>query len=244
VITDADGLLAARFGATRDDYDDADWNDVLRRRHPRRNNHRRALFVAVAVIVVGVPTAIAFGGVIRSFFFGTPAPPIIKGAFSEHNEMQRMMTQWQKAHGLHFPAMPQVDVAKAHGVIAVKTRDGLLFLWAAPAADGRQCWFVDFAADQINHKHAIGGGSCDRTSPPPSKITWGTEGSVVHPKLTVFSGRVYVPATAVVATTGRTKRRVMVVDRYFLAAFPRGAKTPTMVIAVDAHGRVVARSAP
>jgi hypothetical protein len=243
-MTDADGLLAARFAATRDNEDDGDWSDVLRRRQPRRNSHRRVLLVAVAVVAVSVPTAIAFGGEIRDFFFGTPAPPIIKGAFGEQNQMRQIMLRWQKAHGVHFPAMPQVDVAKAHGVIAVKTRDGLLFLWAAPASDGRQCWFIDFAADQINHKHAIGGGSCDAASPPPSKIGWGTEASVVHPKLTVFSGRVYVPATAVVATTGRTKRRVMVVDRYFLAAFPRSAKTPTTVIAVDAQGHVVARSAP
>jgi hypothetical protein len=243
-MTDADGLLAARFAATRDDYDDADWSDVLRRRRLRRDKRVRALLVAVAVIAIGVPTAIAFGGVIRDFFFGKPAPPIIKGAFGNQNQMRELMLRWQKAHGVHFPVMPRVDVTKAHGVIAVKTRDGLLFLWSAPASDGRQCWFIDFAADQINHKHAIGGGSCDGTSPPPSKIAWGTEGSVVHPKLTVFSGRVYVPATAVVATTGRTKRRVMVVDRYFLAAFPRSAKTPTTVIAVDAQGHVVARSAP
>ena len=239
-MTDADGLLAARFAATRDDYDDADWNDVLSRRHRRRDNHRRGLLVAVAVIAVGVPTAIAFGGVIRNFFFGTPAPPIIKGAFSNENEMARTMKNWQKTHGVHFPTMPQVDSARAHGVIAVNTRDGLLFLWAAPTADGRQCWFIDFAADQLNHRRAIGGGSCDAASPPPSKIAWSYGGSIVHPTLRVFSGRVYVPATAVVATTGETKHRVVVVHRYFLAAFPRGTKTPTKVTAIDAHGHVLA----
>jgi hypothetical protein len=239
-MTDADGLLAARFAATRDNEDDGDWNDVLRRQAPRRGKHFRPLLVAVAVAVVGVPTAIAFGGGIRNFFFGTPAPPIIRGAFGEGNQMRRMMQQWQKAHGVHFPAMPQVDVTKAHGVIAVKTHDGLLFLWAAPASEGRQCWFIDFAADQLNHRRAIGGGSCDGTSPPPSKINWSYGGSIVHPTLRVFSGRVYVPATAVVATTGDTKHRVMVVDRYFLAAFPRNTKTPTKITAIDAHGNVLA----
>lgn len=240
MMTDADGLLAARFAATRDDEDDSDWNDVLRRRQPRREKHLRSLLVAVAIIAIGVPTAIAFGGVIRNFFFGTPAPPAIKSVFVEQNRMRRMMQQWQKAHRLHFPAMPQVDVTKAHGVIAVKTSAGLLLLWAAAARDGSQCWFVDFAAHQTNPKRAPGGGSCDLASPPPSKIAWGTSRSGAH-QLTVFSGRVYVPATAVVATTGKTKHRVMVVDRYFLAAFPPGTNRPTKVIAIDAHGHVLAR---
>ena len=36
--TDSDGLLAARFTATKDLHDDSDWSDVLRRRQPRRVN--------------------------------------------------------------------------------------------------------------------------------------------------------------------------------------------------------------
>jgi hypothetical protein len=46
--------------------------------------------------------------------------------------------------------MPQADPANAHGVIAVKTPDGLLLLSAAPTKDGRQCSFIDFAADQLH----------------------------------------------------------------------------------------------
>jgi hypothetical protein len=241
MITDADGLLAARFAATRDDHDDGDWNDVLRRRQPRRLHRRRTLLIAVAVVAVAVPSAIAFGGAIRDLFFGKPAPSIVKRVFVQHNEMAQLMQKWQKKHGAHFPPMPHVDATKAHGVLAVKTRDGLLFLWAAPAGGGRECWFIDFAADQFNHKRAVGGGSCDSPTPTTTKIHWSYGGSAAHPMLRVLSGRLSVPAAAVLVTTGPTKpHRVSVVDRYFLAAFPRSTKTPAKITAIDARGHVVA----
>jgi hypothetical protein len=57
MMTDADGLLADRFAATRDELDDADWGDVVRRHSRRAPTHRRfVLIAAVAVAAIVVPT--------------------------------------------------------------------------------------------------------------------------------------------------------------------------------------------
>jgi hypothetical protein len=242
-MTDTDTVLAARFDATRERISDADWSDVVGRA-TTRGNRKRAWLAAAVVVVVAAPTAIAFAGQLRHLFFGTAAPPIIKRAFVEQNQMSRLMRNWEKTHGQSSPAMPYVDPAKAHGVLAVKTADGLLLLWAAPADRDRQCWFVDFAADQLNHKRATGGGSCDPKT-PPSKMSWGFGWSAGHPTLKVLSGRLYVDAAAVIVHfPNRRPSTVPVVDRYFLAAYARHTRLPTALVAVNAHGQTVATAHP
>jgi hypothetical protein len=241
-MTDADGVLAARFAATYDPIDTSDWADVVRRATGTRPQHRKALFVAIAVAVILVPTAIAFRGAIRDLFFGTPAPPVIKRAFATQNKMQALFHKWFVTH--HRAAvrlMPLVDPSKAHGVIALKTTDGPLFLWAAPTSSGKQCWFIAFARDMVGHPRAYGSGSCEQAKPPPGNIDWGTGWSRAEPTLTVLSGRIYVKnAVAVLADVGRAKPvRLPLVDQYFLAVFPNGTKV-SGIAAVDRDGNVVA----
>ena len=245
MITDADTLLATRFAAIRDETDDSNWNDVLRRRTPPRRRRTRALVAVAAAIAVGIPTALAFGAV-RDFFFGTPAPPLIKNAFAGDNEMGALMSKWARAHHQKLQGTPpHVNGAKAHGVVAVSTSDGPLALWAAPAAGGKQCWFVDFENDLIGHRRATGGGGCDSASLPSSKIDFGFGWSAEHPTLKVLSGRLYVKAVSldVTATDNKTHvtktYRLPVVHSYFLAAFPRSLHTPKKVVARDAAGRIV-----
>jgi hypothetical protein len=79
MMTDADGLLAARFAANRDNEDDGDWNEVLRRRQPKplrdrrpaRNGHdhirTRSLILALVVAVVIAVPAAAFASQIGHF---------------------------------------------------------------------------------------------------------------------------------------------------------------------------------
>jgi hypothetical protein len=245
MITDADGQLAARFAAIRDNTDDSDWADVLRRRPARRSTPTRLLVAVLALIVVGIPVSLAFGGV-RAFFFGTPAPPIVKRAFSEQTAMFKMLEKWERAHHAHtIITPPNVNGKKAHGVIAVRTPDGPLLLWAAPAGHGRECWFIDFARDQVGRKQPLGGGACDGV-PPQQKIGWDYGESSEHPTLKVISGRLYVNAVSIDVTasnkdTGKIKTyRLPVVQRFFLAAFSRSTKTPTRLVARNAQGKVVA----
>jgi hypothetical protein len=244
MLTDADTLLATRFAAIRDETDDSDWNDVLRRCAPRRRPSTRALVAVAVAIAVGIPTALAFGAV-RDFFFGTPAPPLIKSAFAGDNAMRALMKKYARAHDSQIALPPVVNGAKARGVMAVSTSDGPLTLWAAPATGGKQCWFVDFENDLIGHRRATGGGGCDSSPTPPSKIDVGWGWSAEHPTLKVLSGRLYVKAVSldVTATDNKTHvtktYRVPVVHGYFLGAFPRSLHSPKRVVARNAAGRIV-----
>ena len=248
-MTDADNALALRFAATRQLDDNQNWDDVLRRLTPSSPSRKpRLVLIGVAVtLIIGSTATFAIGGTIHDLFFGKPAPPIIKRAFVQQNQMSRQMHNWQSAHGTAppVPVPAQIEVAKAHGVLAVKTTDGLLMLWAAPAADGTECYFVDFAADQLHHKHPTGGGSCPTGPTPPSKMQWGYGWTIAHPTLKELSGRLFVDATTIIVySSGSRPRRLPVVDRYFLAAFPRTVKTPNRLVALDKRGRVVARYVP
>ena len=240
--TEAYPLLADRLAATSDSEDDGDWCDVLRRRRPRRRRRRAVLaFVAAAVIV---PTAVAFGSDLRDLFFGKPAPAPVKQTFTDANAMRAQMKAFLKQQKRGGQIPPKVDPARAHGVIAVQTTDGYLYLWAAPAADGRQCWLVGFARDQ-HGKHAAGSGTCDGAEPPASKINWGWGWSRSEPTLKVLEGHLYVNAQTVRVTfPGRKPKLFPVTDRFFLAALPRVTRTPTKLEALDLHGHVVAESGP
>lgn len=246
MITDADNTLALHFAATRQLDGQCDWLDVRRRARDRRG--RRRIFVLsaiVAVLLIASTAALAVGGTLHDLFFGRPAPPLIKKAFVQQNQMSRQMRDWQRLHGEPpVSVLPQIDVARAHGVVTAKTPDGPLTLWAAPAIGGTQeCWFVDFDADQHRgRRSAIGSGSCDQAPAPPSKIQWGYGWTITHPTLKEFAGRLYADATTlVVSAPGSRQRRIPVVHGFFVAAFPRAMKTPRRLVALDDDGRVVAR---
>lgn len=249
MITDADNTLALHFAATRQLDGQGDWLDVRRRARRDPRGHRRIFVLAAiaAVLLIASTATLAVGGTLHDLFFGRPAPPLIKKAFVQQNKMSRQMRDWQRLHG-ERPAsvLPQIDAARAHGVVAVKTPDGPLTLWAAPAIGGtQQCWFVDFDADQHRgRRSAIGSGSCEQAPAPPSKIQWGYEWTITHPTLKELAGRLYVDAaTLVVSAPGSRPRRIPVIHRFFVAAFPRAVKTPRRLVALDNDGRVVARYA-
>src|SRR3981081_3076438 len=77
-MTDADGLLAARFAATRDSHDDGDWGEVLQRLNAKSASvHRWRLAVVAAVILlaIAVPT-FAISASVRGWFgLGSPPQP-------------------------------------------------------------------------------------------------------------------------------------------------------------------------
>jgi hypothetical protein len=237
VIADADGLLAARFAATADRHDDSNWNDVLRRREQRRIGRPRALLVAVAVIAVVVPAAIAFGGVIRDLFEGTPPPPLVQEHFSRWNELA--LRPPTPAPNNWFPV---VDTSKAHGVLAVETSDGPLYLWAAPSADGRGCWLLQFARDANPNNTVYGPSGCRTRPPSASEIAWSDFVNDSHPSLRILVGEAFGNAASVVVDLAdNSTLRLPVIENFFLATTAQEA-TITRVTSYDRAGTQLAES--
>jgi hypothetical protein len=90
-MTDADGVLAARFAATYDHLDTGDWADVLRRRGPSLARRRRTLLIAIAVIAVLAPTALAIRNLLSASHY----------TVSNRGELltKRAHTNWFNGHG-------------------------------------------------------------------------------------------------------------------------------------------------
>ncbi len=202
----------------------------------RLSRRSRLVVALVAVALVLVPTALAFGSKIVDLFEGTPAPSTISSNFAFSNRLADELTKKSIAFRL-----PHADVSKAHGVVEIQTADGPEDLWAAPDDQGGQCWFIDFTNDPVGSNGRYGFGGC-YPSPPPSNINWGEVGIPLHPSLMTVSGHVYVDAATLQLTLadGSTKT-LPVVEGMFLGSLKKGAKV-TQLTAYDAAGNVVAQA--
>lgn len=211
-----------------------DWDGVLQR--AKQTHRRRVVLFATAAALIVVPAAYA---VVRAFE-GTPAPPVIRGGFSESNRMADMANRYGVKRGFHIQ-VPHAVVASAHGVLQVQTSDGPIDLWAARSDEpGRICWFIDFEADLEPTGTPIGGGGCDQGAIPPSKLTYGTIWTMKHPTLQTLTGRVYRRAAAVrVALSNGSKIRLPVAEGFFLGAIPNHTHV-RRIDAFDAEGKRVA----
>src|SRR5262249_16858926 len=122
VMTDADGLLAAHFAATRDAYDDSDWSDVLRRVEPRPMTRRRTLLlgIALASVVAVVALATPLGAAIvhrvgdfSAWLTGEPGSPASKAE-------QRAFSRANARSWLGFP--PGTELRRLTGVRLTRGR--------------------------------------------------------------------------------------------------------------------------
>jgi hypothetical protein len=206
-----------------------DWDGVLRRAIVVRR--RRVLTAAAVVALLMVPTAYA----IARAFEGTPGPPQIRQSFTQWNGMADMANK----HGFKMH-VPHAIVATAHGVLQLRTSDGLLDLWAARSTAGGICWFVDYEADVRPGRPVPGGGTCDQTDRHPPKIDYELGWTRAHPTLQTLAGRVYVRASSVrvLLSSGATVH-LPVVEGLFLASVPNHVHV-RRIVALDARGREVA----
>ena len=210
-----------------------DWDGVLRR--AQRAHRRRILLAAAAAAFVVVPAAYA---VVRAFE-GTPAPPQIRGGFSQSNRMADQMNRFAIKQGFHLHERHAV-VATAHGVLQVRTSDGPLDLWAARSTRGGVCWFLDYEADLKPDRTPIGGGGCDQAPLLSSKISYSTEWMLPHPTIQALTGRVYVPASSVrVELSNDSTIRLPVVEGFFLGSIPNHVRV-RRIDAFNAAGKKVA----
>lgn len=132
MITDADGLLAVRFAATRDEEDDSDWNDVLGRRQPKRDRHLRVLLAAVAGVLglVAALTATPALGLVRDiipFWGAAKAPQPVVVEFASMNT------------GAPAGMSPQAVAGETRELGQFSFAGRSHTLWVAPAKNGGFC---------------------------------------------------------------------------------------------------------
>ncbi|HVP75966.1 MAG TPA: hypothetical protein VMS63_08090, partial [Gaiellaceae bacterium] len=209
----------------------ADWADVLHR--SRRTRRRYAVVAALAAALVVVPTAIAFGGRIAGWFEGKPAPVSIRQDFIAFNADMKRMSAFMARSGFVRKA-PQAIASRAHGVLALQTADGPVYLWAAPRRGGGICWLLQLK------KGAGDGSSCDGTWPPDTRLSFSTMGSIVYPSEQLIYGRALGGAVSIVVdlSDGETTK-LPVVEGLFVGAYPKHVH-PLKVVSYDAGGRPVA----
>ena len=204
----------------------ADWDDVLRR--ARRTRRRYAVAAACAAVLIVVPTAFAFGGRLADWFHGKPAPAGIREDFVKFNaDMQRMAAFTAKSGFVR--KAPQVIASRAHGVLALRTADGPVYLWAAPRRGGGVCWLLQLGS--------LSGASCDETWPPDRRLSFSTMGALTYPSEQFVFGRALGGAASVVVnlSDGETTK-LPVVEGLFMGAFPKHVH-PLEVTAYDASGK-------
>lgn len=208
------------------------WPDVLDRARRSRRHYAVALAVVVALVLAPAAWAIA------QAFEGKPAPPSVKSFFRYSN---RASTQIAKALGREEP---KAIVSKAHGVIQVKTADGPLDLWAAPARGGGTCQLVAWEPSP-SHPHTSESGGCYSATANGNTLEWSSGGDYWHRNYNVVTGRAYGGATSVRLTLSNRKTKTLpVVEGLFLGALHQSTdwrQRPKIValIARNAHGHIV-----
>lgn len=202
------------------------WDDVV---HRARRDQRR--FAAVVIAVAALGLAACSWAAVRAFE-GTPAPPPVRGTFEFSN---RATAEAAKRIGKVFP---QAEVAKAHGVLQVRTKDGPLDLWSAPATDGGACFVVGWEADMLPKLQVGDVNACVPADHQPP-IRAGTFQVSDHPYTVLYGYAAASVATAQVKLwSGRTVT-LPVEEHFFLAALPVGSAVAS-VTGRDASGKVVA----
>ena len=204
-----DNLLLAELDEYMPSFADepTEWPDVLRRAAHRPKRHV-LLIAAVAFALVGVPTALAFGNKLVDLFAGTPASPHIRQDYITFNGS---LTQTIESK---FSVRP-VDLSQIHGVLAVKTTEGPVYLWSAPEQGGGACFFVEYA-DELGPDAA---GCATAASPNAKNILPGSYWTRSHAPLQIIYGYAYGDATSVeVDLTDGSTLRLPVTEQYYLAA--------------------------
>jgi hypothetical protein len=221
VRTDADGLLATRFAATRDSHDDSDWDDVLLRVSQEAAGARRrrpVLLVAVVLLAIAVPT-LAFSASAREL--------------------------------IGFDNAPRPDYGQAQLAVSALVPGGRVArVWVAPSTDGGECVFVtiDPAGSKRRPAQMTGGGSCTLGQEQfRGEVTWsfsraGQRTPLIHGHV----GPNLHAARVELQWHGGSQELTLNRD-YFVASAPALGDPPFRqlpydVVVYNADGRVVGRS--
>jgi hypothetical protein len=98
---------------------------------------RRWRRLAIAVVTLALAAVMAASALaLYDFVAGEPAPPDVTKLLVEEGAAERIAPL--------FAGKRNVVAEEAHGVAALETPAGRVFLWTAPTIDGPICYFVEF----------------------------------------------------------------------------------------------------
>lgn len=237
-----ESLLEARFSPLRAAAS-GEWRDVERR--ARRARRLRATLLAAAALAatVAIVPASGLSGRIVDLIWSPSAPPEVQDSFAATDAMrEKLFAAAAEAGATLRDSFSPVIADQGRGIFAIETADGSLYLWAAPTADGRECWLLQAGADASTGRPR-GFQSCDErgeSRPLRPEIFWTAE----RPSVTIVIVRVYDDSITRVEVESASAPPTMlqVVAGYALGTIPKGDRA-TAFIGHAADGTEVARVA-
>jgi hypothetical protein len=209
-----------------------EWDAVVRRaRRPRR---RAVAAVAVALAVL-VFTGISLA---EDWFTGQPAPSKVKQEFVRFDKTMQRMDKLGALQGMR-QRTPHADASKAYGVLALETKDGPVYLWAAPERGGRPgtCYLLEVYVRPNVRAPTTGG--CD-DGPQRLRLEASALYGAAFPRGRYLLGRAPEGVLVRVELSDGSRLKLPVYRTFFLAQIPSRTH-PVLVDAYDAAGHVVAR---
>jgi hypothetical protein len=215
MMTDADNLLAARFAATYDSYDSSDWADVLARGVPTLVRRRRTLLIAIVVIAILAPTALAIRTLLSA---------------SHYTVSNRGQVVAKRAHTNWFNGY-------AYKLYLLGTAGSSAF-YRAEVAPHYNCWGRG-DADKIGLVQTMGCPTVVGAYPIQSDDQdFRLQRGARIPTYVRFDGIVVDQARSVVLETDRGRRVATATATNNLYSFsPPFPKAFLRVVALDAHGK-------
>ncbi|HEX6680888.1 MAG TPA: hypothetical protein VF063_09605 [Gaiellaceae bacterium] len=262
-MTDADGLLAARFAATRDAYDDSDWSDVLRRKQPRPVTHRRAVLlgVALAAVIAVVALATPLGAAIvhrvgdfSAWLTGEPGSPASKQeqrAFDRANARSWLGFRWldrREARGQPLDVLPGRDrrLVERHAVFGrvVAPDPSLPIRFALTLSTSRHGGKAIGLCSWLVRAGGMAGG-CAVRADLFAKVPFTADMSLVSSdEFETVSGLASDDVSRIEVFFAKgPSLPVPLADNAFVVAVPR-ARMPFRLVAYDSDDRVIGISTP
>lgn len=120
----------------------------------------------------------------------SPAPPEVQTYFAANDELREKLFAHAAAAGHKLQdRFSHVVAREAHGIAAIQSVDGAIYLWAAPTEDGRECWLIQAGAEVATGR-PYGSGSCDAAE-GASGIRPSTMWTVERSRVLIVHTRVY-----------------------------------------------------
>ena len=173
-----------------------------------------------------VPTAVALGGRIAGWFEGKPAPPAVRQDFVQFNAAMTMSAYLARSGFAR--KTPQAVAARAHGVLALRTADGPVYLWAAPRRGGGSCWLLQLGS--------LTNAACDQTWPSSERLTFDTFGGTLISGQFIYGRALGGAARVVVDLSDGERTTLPVAEGLFMGAIPKHVHA-LEVAAYDASGK-------